>query len=174
MLCPIVKFGASPHERALSDTALEKDTRAFYAAFSALVRLYQFRDRDRICCHNVSVTQCYALDAMAQHQAMTLNKLAAELSLDKSTASRVVDALERKGYVTRSRNSEDGRALDLAITKSGRRLHQLIVRDALAEERAILAPFPRPVRRAMTQMIHQLARAVSERTQCCTKTACNP
>jgi SAM-dependent methyltransferase len=28
-----------------------------YAALSDLVRVYQFRDRDRICCHDISVTQ---------------------------------------------------------------------------------------------------------------------
>ena len=29
-----------------------------------LVRVYQFRDRDHICCHDVSVTQCYALEML--------------------------------------------------------------------------------------------------------------
>ena len=70
-----------------------------YAALSDLVRVYQFRDRDRICCYDISVTQCYALEALAHAGPRTLNELAAELYLDKSTASRVVTTLERKGYV---------------------------------------------------------------------------
>jgi hypothetical protein len=45
---------------------LDRDTRDLYAALSDLVRLYQFRDRDTICCHDISVTQCYALQALAR------------------------------------------------------------------------------------------------------------
>jgi len=47
-----------------------------FGALSDLVRVYQFRDRDRICCYDVSVTQCYALEALARRSAMTLNDLA--------------------------------------------------------------------------------------------------
>jgi hypothetical protein len=43
---------------------LEADAVALHEALSELVRVYQFRDRDRICCHDISVTQCYALDAL--------------------------------------------------------------------------------------------------------------
>src|SRR4026208_275729 len=66
--------------------------RSSHEALAALVRVYQFRDRDRICCHDVSVTQCYALEALIRRGELTLNELARELYLDKSTASRVGDA----------------------------------------------------------------------------------
>src|SRR3954462_6510043 len=89
------------------DPILERDTEALYDALSELIRVYQFRDRDRICCFDVSVTQCYALEALARRGGMTLNDLAAQLYLDKSTASRVVDALERKGYMTRLTHPAD-------------------------------------------------------------------
>ncbi len=151
------------------DPSLQADTRAFYAAFSELVRWYQFRDRDRICCHNVSVTQCYALEVLAQHRSrfMTLNDLAAGLSLDKSTSSRVIDALARKGYVERLPHPGDGRALELRMTRSGRQLHELLESEALAEKKALLAPFSPAVRRAITQMIRRLVRAAKECNQCC-------
>ncbi len=84
--------------------------------------IYQFRDRDRICCYDVSVTQCYALEALVRRGGMTLNDLAAHLYLDKSTASRVVDALERKGYVDRPPHPDDRRALLLEATAAGRAL----------------------------------------------------
>ena len=87
---------------AALDSDLARDARAFYDALSDLVRVYQFRDRDRICCYDISVSQCYALEALVRRGGMTLNDLAAQLYLDKSTASRVVDALERKGYVART------------------------------------------------------------------------
>lgn len=149
--------------------SLVTDTRAFHAVFSELIRWHQFRDRDRICCHNVSVTQCYALEMLAQHRSrlMTLNELAARLSLDKSTSSRVIDALERKGYVERLRHPGDGRAVELKMTKTGRRLYELLESEALAEKTALLAPFPPAVRQAITQMIRRLVEASKECAQCC-------
>src|SRR6187549_3935341 len=99
---------------------LDRDTRDLYAALSDLVRLYQFRDRDTICCHDISVTQCYALQALSRGGAMRLTELAESLMLDKSTTSRVVETLERKGYVRRAAHPDDARAMQIDMTPKGR------------------------------------------------------
>ncbi len=160
--------GTAKYER------LAADTRSFYEALSELIRVYQFRDRDRICCYDVSITQCYALEALARERAMTLNDLASHLYLDKSTTSRVVDALERKGYVVRSEHPADRRALRLKITSAGRALHGKILNDILAEEEALLVEFSAKVRRSMTQVLVRLANTAeggssSCGSDCCTK-----
>ena len=77
--------------------ALERDAAALQAAVAELVRVYQFRDRDRICCHDISVTQCYALETLVEHGPMRLNALAERLFLDKSTTSRVVGDAGEEG-----------------------------------------------------------------------------
>ena len=71
---------------------LQADAEALQAAVADLVRVYQFRDRDRICCHDISVTQCHALETLVEHGPMRLGALAERLFLDKSTTSRVVAA----------------------------------------------------------------------------------
>ena len=144
-------------------TGLEEDAKALHDALSELVRVYQFRDRDRICCYDISVTQCYALEAVILHAPLTLNELAAHLFLDKSTVSRVVDALERKGYLARSEHAEDRRALRLEATEAGRTLHARIEEDILAGERALLAGFDPEVRQSMARLIGDLARAAAAR-----------
>ncbi len=97
----------------------DPDAVELYEALTALVRVYQFRDRDTICCHDVSVTQCYALEALLRVGPCTLNELAAELYLDKSTASRVIQTLERKKYVTRREHPDDARARLFEPTAAG-------------------------------------------------------
>jgi len=156
----------------ISDPQLHSDTQALYEALSDLVRLYQFRDRDRICCHDVSVTQCYALESMVRCGPMGLNALAAELYLDKSTASRVVNALERKGYLRREGDPQDGRALILTLTPEGLRLHSQIEAEILCEERALLAQVPPAVRREMTLLLRRLVTVAADRAgvpspKCC-------
>ncbi|HEV8580876.1 MAG TPA: MarR family transcriptional regulator [Thermoanaerobaculia bacterium] len=143
------------------DPALARDTEELYDALEDLLRVYQFRDRDRICCFDVSVSQCYALEGLVRRGNMTLNDLAAHLYLDKSTASRVVDALERKGYVARTPHPKDRRAVLLEATTAGRSLEGKIRESILAEERQLLADFTPEVRQAMTQLIRRLARAAN-------------
>src|SRR3954465_1501264 len=124
-----------------SDPALARDTEELYDALEDLIRVYQFRDRDRICCFDVSVSQCYALEALVRREGMTLNDLASHLYLDKSTASRVVDALERKQYVERAPHPEDRRAVVLTPTEAGRALYRTIRQGILEEEQRLLADF---------------------------------
>lgn len=144
-----------------SDPTLARETEELYDALEDLLRVYQFRDRDRICCFDISVSQCYALEGLVRRGGMTLNDLAAYLYLDKSTASRVVDALERKGYVARSPHPKDGRAVLLEATPSGRELEGKIRESILAEERHLLADFTPDVRQAMTLLLRRLAGAAS-------------
>lgn len=154
-----------------ADPTLERDAEALYEAVSELVRVYQSLDRDRICCHDISVSQCYALEVLAGRGGLTLNELAAHLYLDKSTASRVIDALERKGYVERSPHPRDGRSVLLVATEAGKALYRTIRIDLLAEEKALLAGFDPEIRQAMTQLVARLARAVAARVEtggsCC-------
>ncbi|MEA2693294.1 MAG: hypothetical protein QOJ16_2681 [Acidobacteriota bacterium] len=155
----------APSTAVAADPALERDVHLFSDALSDLIRVYQFRDRDRICCYDVSVSQCYGLEALVRRGPMTLNDLAAYLYLDKSTASRVVDALERKGYVARSPHPDDGRALLLAATAAGRDLHARIERDLVQEERGLLADFDPGTRAAMIQLLGRITRAASARVE---------
>jgi MarR family transcriptional regulator, 2-MHQ and catechol-resistance regulon repressor len=152
---------ASPLPVLTSDPALARDTEELYDALEDLLRVYQFRDRDRICCFDISVSQCYALEGLVRRGGMALNDLAAYLYLDKSTASRVVDALERKGYVARSPHPKDGRSVLLEATAAGRELEGKIRESILAEERQLLADFAPDVRQAMTQLIRRLGRAAA-------------
>lgn len=145
------------------DAARRADALVFHRALSELVRVYQFRDRDRICCYDVTVTQCYALEALVLRGPLSLNQLAAELYLDKSTTSRVVDALEAKGYVKRRPNPESRRSVLLVAAPPGRRLHARIESDLVAQEESLLAAFPTEVRRSMTQVLEQLGRAAAAR-----------
>lgn len=152
-----------------------RESAEFYEALSAFLRVYQFRDRNRICCHDLSVTQFYALDALVRRGERTLNELAAEMYLEKSSASRVVDGLVAKAYVTRRTHPEDRRAILLAPSEKGRRLHRVIVAEGVAREGALLAEFEPEVRRGMVRLLDRLTEAAEHRVTsaaggCCTVT----
>ena len=144
-------------------SSADADARALHLALSALLRGVQYRDRDRICCHDVSVSQCHALEEVLARGPLTLGELAAVLYLDKSTASRVVSGLIEKRYVERRDHPEDARAVQLEATEAGRRLAAQIESEMVAEAQALLGPVAPEVRRAMVTLLERLARAVANR-----------
>ena len=46
--------------------ALDNPAQRLHRAVTELVRRYQFRDRNEICCFGISVSQCYALEALGR------------------------------------------------------------------------------------------------------------
>lgn len=148
----------------MSYMPLDRQAEALHEALVELARAYQFRDRDTICCHDVSVTQCYALDVLLREGPRTLNQLAAALYLDKSTASLVVKALERKGYAGRSPHPTDGRSILIAATASGRKLFDRIRTSLVAERRAMIEDFPPEVRAGAVELVRRLATSVRTRS----------
>jgi DNA-binding MarR family transcriptional regulator len=156
-----------------TDPAVDRDAAALYEALSDLIRVYQFRDRDRICCHDISVTQCYALESLARRGPLTLNELAAELYLDKSTVSRVVNTIERKKLLRRRPHKQDRRAVQLEITSAGRRLQEVIRADIEERERRLIADFDPAARKALIDLVGRLAQAAKERVSTASGTCCS-
>lgn len=142
---------------------LAEDAEDLYEALNQLVRVYQFRDRDRICCYDVSVTQCYAVETLVKKGAQRLQVLAEEMFLDKSTTSRVIDTLERKGYVSRVEDDEDRRAVKIQATDAGRELYEKIRSDLIAEERAMIKNLSPEARQGALALLRQITRATQKR-----------
>jgi DNA-binding MarR family transcriptional regulator len=146
-----------------SDATLQDDAQALYAALSQLMRVYQVRDRDKICCYDVSVTQCHALEVLVLRGSLRSVGLAEELRLDKSTTSRVIDALVRKGYVEKLADPDDARAALLRVSRSGRALYQRIHREMIAQQAELIRGLDADVRAGATDILRRLAQAAEDR-----------
>lgn len=146
-----------------TDDSLTRDAEDLHEALNELIRVYQFRDRGHICCYDVSVTQCYALETLVKRGPLRLQSLAEDMYLDKSTTSRVVNALERKGYVVRVEDAQDRRAIRIQPTESGQELYRAIRSDLIAEERAMIENLAPEVRLASLALLKRLTRAAEVR-----------
>jgi DNA-binding MarR family transcriptional regulator len=148
---------------AAHDLDLQRGAEALQAAVANLVRVYQFRDRDRICCHDVSVTQCYALETLVEQGPMRLSELTERLFLDKSTTSRVVQTLIKKGYVEQRDDPSDRRAIALSATRAGRQLCARITADLVKQQKELLIDLDPDIRAGVIDVIRRLARAADSR-----------
>lgn len=71
---------------------------------------------------SISFTQWQVLIWLSMQQShISATQLSAELGHDMGALTRVVDELERRGFVRRERSRRDRRAVEIAITPAGRR-----------------------------------------------------
>ena len=154
---------ALPILESTVDPALLDDALHLSGALSELIRVIQFRDRDRACCYDVSVSQCYALKGVVEARAMTVNDLAAHLYLDKSTASRIANGLVDKGLLVRERDADDGRVVQLVATQEGHDVFSKIEQDQMVEYAEMLSDFDPEIRSAITRLVARLGRSFASR-----------
>ena len=86
-------------------------------------------DAETSCC-GVTLAQCHALLELSFSDS-SLTVLAAALDLDASTLSRTVEGLVKAGWVERTQDATDRRAVRLALTAAG---HQKVAEiDAMCD-----------------------------------------
>jgi DNA-binding MarR family transcriptional regulator len=88
----------------------------------ALIRAFGLhKPNETPCGKPVSVAEAHALIELSRAETLVQKELASRLRLEKSTVSRLVGLLEGRRWVERSRNPEDGRAVELRLTEVGRK-----------------------------------------------------
>ncbi len=70
-------------------------------------------------CSNVSLAQCHTILELGEQGRTTIGELAKSMGLDKSTLSRTIDSLVKKGLVDRVPNPSDRRYTLINLTKGG-------------------------------------------------------
>ena len=105
---------------------------------------------------------------------MRLSELTGRLFLDKSTTSRVVQTLIKKGYVEQRADATDGRAMLINATRQGQRLCTRITTDLVDQQKQLLGDLAPEVRAGVVQVVQRLAQAADARFRsgvtggCCT------
>lgn len=72
----------------------------------------------------VTGPQLWALRTIYDEGRLSMGDLSQRMYLHMSTVSGVVDRLEEKGYVERTRGDEDRRVVKISLTKAGKKLVQ--------------------------------------------------
>ena len=147
--------------------SFDQQVESFHHQIVELVKKYQFRDRDQICCCGISVSQCYVLETLHSHGALTVNALADKMYLKISTVTRVVDQLVMKRYVTREEGDTDRRVRFIQLTTEGEAMFQETWSNVFESEKTILENFPLQHREMLIEFLQKLNAAVDQWQTCC-------
>ena len=153
--------------------SLAKQAERLFDTFAELVRGYQFRDREGICGHDLSVSQCYALDLLSRCEPMTMGELAGALYLEISTMTRVVDQLVLRQLVSREADPNDRRICRIRISRQGQALASKARSDLVQEHKNVLRNIDPKSREAVITAMKLLLTAFNDRQRSLAGSACD-
>ena len=100
----------------------------------------------------------FAVLWMLERGPLPQRSLATSASVQDQTMSRIVERLQRLGYVERARGTDDRRQVLVSMTAEGRRVRGLAQDERLAEELVTDAvPDPAALRRDLLALVRQLS-----------------
>ncbi len=105
-------------------TNLDKSCRELFEIIMALGREIRCCSRDEAICQDLTFQQFIILDAVARRGVLGLTDLHQILSVEKSTTTRLVNPLIRRGLLIRDRATHDSRAATLRVTEEGVETHR--------------------------------------------------
>lgn len=79
------------------------------------------------CCGDLSLVEFMALKKICNSPSFSIQEIGNALNFTKSGATRIIDRLENKGYVTREQSLIDGRICCVTITHKGKETTNQII-----------------------------------------------
>ena len=114
------------------------------------------------CGQPVAVAEAHALLELSREPGLSQKGLAARLRLEKSTVSRIVTLLERRGWVDRRRDSVDTRIVRVHLTRDGHEAAANLAAARQAKFAKIFGAIPASERGAVLHVLHTLTEVIRE------------
>lgn len=111
---------------------------------------------------SLSLSQYSLLLGLADRASARVQDLAADAGIAPSTATRILDTLERRGIVRRARAAEDRRAVTVALTDHGLAMFRRRRSAIRQRERALYATLPEDERELAPDLLLRLAAFIDE------------
>jgi len=146
------------------DKQLAKNAKDLHCVLVQLIRIYQFRDRNKIQVryHRLSVAQYYIIAMIVESGPLGIMDLSIKLFVDKSTISRVVDLLVAKDYIIKKASLTDGRAIKLNVTEKGHAVYQKIERIGIDDMEMMLSKIDPAASRTTIKIISALVKKATK------------
>jgi len=89
----------------------------------------------------ITVQQCYALQALMEGP-KSMSVLASDVAIHQSTLTRIVEKLEKQGFIRRMRNPDNQRMVLVELTEDGRHTYRQLYDGTLQTISKLLDQVP--------------------------------
>lgn len=114
------------------------------------------------CGHALSVSEAHTLMELEKRGTLTQFELGETLRLEKSSVSRLVQQLEKKGWIARNENERDQRVKMLRLTDKGLKMARQLHRSRSDKFQRILSRIPKERRGQVIESMEWLVNALRQ------------
>ena len=137
------------------------DTRQLQELFSEFLQALGLHRPDQVPTgFDFSLSEMFALLALSAEAPMSQQALAEQLHLEKSTVSRLIQHLERRGWVRRVRDLHDTRMFRLQLSETGHEQASRLVKNLTERHQRLLAALKPDEQEALAYGLSALVRAL--------------
>ena len=112
------------------------------------------------CGQNVTVTEAHALMELSPEQPLSQSDLVQQLGLEKSSVSRLVRILEKRGWIVRSRHEPDRRLVQILLSTAGQQAAEQLAAARRKKFDRVLAAIPKAQRTQVCESLDILLEAI--------------
>lgn len=134
----------------------EECTERLLLALRNLSRTWSVHSKYILKHFNVTSGQLLCLRALSAHSSLPVGAIAKQTSISPATITGIIDRLETKGLVKRTRASRDRRVINIEITDEGRELVEAAPVPIQSLLRAKLKNMPLDELKAATESVERL------------------
>jgi DNA-binding MarR family transcriptional regulator len=134
----------------------------FLTAFDAFARAVRRARGAAAANGGLTLSQYGLLEGLISRPAARVQDLAENAGITPSTATRILDALERRGVVRRARSREDRRVVAVSLTDLGRALLEDQQEWLRGRQRAFYALLPAAEQELAPDLLLRLAALIDE------------
>ena len=129
----------------------------------ALIRSFGLHHPEQTPCgQTVAVAEAHALMELMQVQSLSQSALSKRLSLEKSTVSRLITGLEKRGWIERDRNPADRRIVEIQLTDTGKQAATTLASARQLKFDKVLSAIPESRRDDVIDALNVLVEAIRE------------
>lgn len=114
------------------------------------------------CCGDLSLVEFMALKKVENNKDISIQEIGGALNFTKSGATRIIDRLESKGYVRRTRSPLDGRVCCIPLTAKGTEALDTIRERYITYLEEVLKDLEPPMVDKINDVLRVLLEAVSK------------
>ncbi len=129
----------------------------------ALVRAFGLhKPEETPCGQPITVAEAYTLSELTKEKSLSQNDLVQRLNLAKSSVSRMVDKLVKRGWIQRERSPADGRVWLLSLTDAGKKTAVTLSEARQTKFSKVLNLIPSQEQESVLQSLYILIKAMRE------------
>jgi len=130
---------------------------------AAFVRAFGLHQTEQTPCGiTISVSEAHTLIELARTKGLSQSELTSFLKLEKSTVSRLIQNLDKKGWLTRKPHPNDGRAHLLILTSEGEKKAAQVAKARRAKFESLTQSLTKTKQEAVLSALATLTEALNE------------